>query len=94
MSKETPEKTIKDFGKGASEAMSQGREQIKTLRLEPEEVGKVMEMSDDEVVEFVRGKGCDFERQYVNVRTARGTSEAYMRSPAELRGYLKRNETN
>ena len=75
-------------------AMEEGMAKRRTLKLTGEEVAKVLDMSDDEVTQLITEKGFDFDKHYINVQVMNRPSEGYMKSPQDLRYWLKRGSLN
>ena len=87
-------KAMKKAGRILQDELDEGMSKIRTLRLTGEEVGKVLDMSDDEIKEFVADKGFNFDEHYISIRALDKASEGYMKTPQQLRDWLKRGSLN
>ena len=87
-------KKIRKAVDAMGDAMVEGREKIRVLNLSGEEISKVLDMKDSEVEDLVTEKGFDFDEHYIRLKTPSGESEGYMKSPEDVRNWLKRTNLN
>ncbi|MEK7098757.1 MAG: hypothetical protein AAB908_02540 [Patescibacteria group bacterium] len=87
-------KNVKKLVDNLGEAMMEGREKIRVLNLSGEEVSKVLDMDDSEIEDFVAEKGFDFDEHYIRLKTPRAESEGYMKSPEDIKNWLKATNLN
>jgi hypothetical protein len=87
-------KRLKTVAESISEAVCEGQNKIKVLDLTGTDIAIILNASDDEIESKLQEQNLSFAKHFVRVRTARGTSEAYMRSSAELKNWLRRTNLN
>ena len=76
------------------DAMMEGREKIRILKLSGEQISKILDMTDGEVEDFVGEQGFDFDEHYIRIKTPKAESEAYMKSADDLKDWLRRTNLN
>jgi hypothetical protein len=87
-------KIMKKAGETLNEAMREGQEKVRIVELSGEEITAMLDASDQDIERLMQEHEIDFSEHYVAIKTPRGTSEGYMKSPAELKAWLKRTSLN
>lgn len=87
-------KNIKKSIENVADTMLEGREKIRILDLSGEQVSEVLNMEDEGIEDFIAERGFDFNEHYIRVKTPKAESEAYMKSPSDLKKWLRRTNLN
>ena len=87
-------KNIKKAADSFAEAMQERQEKRRVLELSGEEISKILSMDDTEIEDLIADRGFDFDQHYIRVKTSKAESEGYMKSPDDLRNWLKRTNLN
>ena len=89
-SDDSPEKHLKKLSADMGKAMEEGRAKIRELDLSEGDIPKLLNATDEEIQTFISYYGYDFDKHFLSVRVGNRVSEGYMKSPDELRNWLRR----
>ena len=84
-------KGMKKLGGDLGKAMEEGRAKIRELDLSEGDIPKLLNATDAEIETFISYFGYDFKQHFLSVRVGNRVSEGYMKSPEELRNWLRRS---
>ena len=94
MSNEDLKKSMRTLGQSVSEGMQEGLERIRVLKIEPTDVAMLATASDKEIKDFVKAQDMDFGEHYIRLKTNKSQSEGFMKTPEEIRQWLKITSAN
>ncbi len=86
---------VEAFVGDAAKEMAEMNELGSKLELSSEEIQRILGMNSEELSDFLREKGIDFEDDsHVRIVTPEGESEAWMYTPEEVLNWLKKVSSN